>query len=481
MGAVWGEINVGEILFPTAGTCISGDRETPLAGLSTDSRNIRRGELFWALKGERFDGHDFVSKAIEKGAAGVVIQRGRWNSESRNKACFRIPGSKSQIPLVVEVDDTLKALGDLAAWWRRSHNVRVAAITGSAGKTTTKEMTASILELGKSTLKNRGNFNNLIGLPLTLLKLKASHRNAALEMGMNRRGEIGRLTEIADPNVGVITNVGMAHLEGVGDLEGVARAKTELVEKISPKGKVILNGDDSLLMKSAAPYKREVITFGLGEKNDVRVTDIRDSGRKGTLFSLRHKDRSWAVKLPVPGLHNVLNATAAASVGLCLNEPPEHILEGLRLFEGVKGRFVTSLLRQGAILVDDTYNANPSSLKASLASLRSLVKTGGRIIVGLGEMMELGDAAAAAHVQAGRRVAELGPYRFFAMGEHATEMVKGALESGVSSSRAQVVETHGEMAKGIGEGIREGDLIFLKGSRKMGLEKVVERLKAILS
>jgi UDP-N-acetylmuramoyl-tripeptide--D-alanyl-D-alanine ligase len=481
MGAVWGEINAGEILNPVAGTWISGDRETPLAGLSTDSRNISRGELFWALKGEHFDGHDFLSKAIEKGAVGVVIERGRWNSESKDKACLPLQRPKSPIPFIIEVDDSLKALGDLAGWWRRSHNVRVIAITGSAGKTTTKEMTASILELGKSTLRSRGNFNNLIGLPLTLLKLKASHWNAVLEMGMNRLGEIGRLTEIADPNVGAITNVGMAHLEGVGDLKGVARAKTELVEKISSRGKVILNGDDSLLMKSATPYERDVITFGLGKKNDVRVTDIRDSGRKGSLFSIQHKGHSWTVTLPIPGLHNVLNAAAAASVGLCLDEPPEHILEGLRLFEGVKGRFVTTILGRGAIMVDDTYNANPSSLKASLASIRSLVGDGGRIIVGLGEMMELGDAAAAAHVQAGRSVAELGPHRFFVMGEHATEMVKGALESGLPLSRTRVVETHDEMAKGIAEGIREGDLIFLKGSRKMGLERVVEKLKTALS
>jgi UDP-N-acetylmuramoyl-tripeptide--D-alanyl-D-alanine ligase len=359
--------------------------------------------------------------------------------------------------------------------------VRVAAITGSAGKTTTKEMTANILKLGKRTLKNHGNLNNLIGLPLTLFKLKASHRNVVLEMGMNRPGEIGRLTEIADPHVGVITNVGMAHLEGVGDLEGVARAKTELVEKISPKGKVILNGDDALLMKSAAPYEKEMMTFGLGEKNDVRLTDVHDSGRKGTVFRLCYRGRSWVVQLPVPGLHHVMNAAAAASVGLCLNAPPEHIVEGLRHFKGVKGRFVTSLLPRGAILVDDTYNANPSSLQASLASLGSLVKTGGRIIVGLGEMMELGDATPAAHIQAGRRVAELRPYRFFAMGEHATEMVQGALESGAPASRTRVVETHGEMAKAIGEGLREGDLIFLKGSRRMGLEKVVEKLKRTLS
>jgi len=298
---------------------------------------------------------------------------------------------------------------------------------------------------------------------------------------MNHWGEIGRLTEIADPHVGLITNVGMAHLEGVGNLQGVAKAKTELVEKISPESKVILNGDDTLLVESAAPFKKDIMTFGLGRHNDVRAMDIRDAGRKGTIFRLAFQGRSWGVKLSVPGMHHVLNAAAAASISLCFQEPLENIVEGLRSFEGVKGRFKTSLIGRDVLLVDDTYNANPSSLKATLDSVRSLVETGGRIIVGIGDMLELGDQAGAAHLEAGRRVAELQPYRFFSMGEHAEDMVKGALESGLSPSQARVVESHLEMAQEIREGIREGDLVVLKGSRKMGLEKVVERLKASLS
>jgi UDP-N-acetylmuramoyl-tripeptide--D-alanyl-D-alanine ligase len=223
MSTVWGEITAKEILEPICGTWISGNQQTILKGLSTDSRKTGPGELFWALKGERYDGHDFVEMAIDRGAAGIVIQKDYWKGE----------GGRG--PVVITVDDTLRALGDMAAWWRQHHSIQLVAITGSAGKTTTKEMAAGILKLGHKTLKNQGNYNNLIGLPLTLMQLDESYRRTVLEMGMNHPGEIARLTCIADPDVGVITNVGMAHIEGLGSLEGVARAKVELVEKLSSK------------------------------------------------------------------------------------------------------------------------------------------------------------------------------------------------------------------------------------------------------
>jgi UDP-N-acetylmuramoyl-tripeptide--D-alanyl-D-alanine ligase len=287
------------------------------------------------------------------------------------------------------------------------------------------------------------------------------------------------LTEIADPDVGVITNVGVAHLEGLGDLEGVAKAKVELVEKISSKGLIVLNGDDKLLMETAAPYQRETVTFGLEKKNDVSGARVQNLGREGVSFHVQYQGRSWAIRLGIPGLHNVINALAAAAVGLCLNEPPEYIVEGLGCFAGVKGRFMLVSLPGDIILVDDTYNANPSSLKAALDSVRALADRGDRIIVGLGEMMELGDAAAPAHQEAGRMVAEIGARYFLIMGEHANEMVKGAVESGLHRSKVEVVKSHNEMLRRIREEMRQGDLIFLKGSREMSLEKVADGLKDI--
>lgn len=472
MPAVWGEITAEEVLAAVSGIRVSGKPQTRLAGISTDSRSIRTGELFLALKGERYDGHDFVLKGVEQGAAGIVVQEGCWNAECG----MGISGFRDVVAITVA--DTLKALGDLAGWWRQQHDAQVVAITGSSGKTTTKEMTATILELGNSTLKNQGNLNNLIGLPLTLLRLKKGHDKAVLEMGMNRPGEIARLTEIANPDVGVITNVGIAHLEGLGDLEGVARAKVELVEKISSRGKVALNGDDELLLKTASMFRKEVTTFGLGGKNDVRAANIQNLGRKGVLFDLEYLDGTWPVRLRTPGLQNVSNALAAASVCLCLNEPLEHIVDGLGRFEGVKGRFMVRSLPGDIILVDDTYNANPSSLTAALESVVALVNGGTKIIIGLGEMMELGDAAEKAHREAGRRVAEFAPDCFSAIGEHARDMIKGAVEAGMPRGRAKVAATLDEMLKIIRDEMREGCLIFLKGSRKMALEKVVEGLKA---
>ncbi len=470
----WGDITIGEILGPIRGFLISGDPKTVLTGINTDSRTTQDGDLFWALSGERYDGHDFTLTAMEHGAYGVVVQ-GSWvQSKRADPDAYR---SAFPNQAVISVDDTLKALGDLAAWWRRRHDLKVVAITGSSGKTTTKEMAATILELGQRTLKNQGNFNNLIGLPLTLLRLDRDHERAVLEMGMNRPGEISRLTEIADPDVGVILNVGMAHLEGVSNLEGVAKAKAELIEKMSSKGLVILNGDDEPLMKRASIFSRQKMTFGLGEGNDVRATHIREDGPEGTRFNLEYQDNAWPVHVKVPGGHNLKNALAAAAIGLSLHEPPEHIIQGLRMFSGIKGRFEVALLSQGITLVDDTYNANPSSLGAAIQSVRSLVREGGRIIVGLGEMMELGDAAIHSHREAGRKVAEGGCYAFLAMGAHAREMIHSARTAGMPESRLKVVETHDEMVKEIKEMMTEGDLILLKGSRKMQLEKVVEGLR----
>ena len=466
MAAQWGKITAEDMLGPTKATLVSGRPDTVFSGLSTDSRSMKRGDLFWALKGERFDGHEFIQKAIDQGAAGAVIQRD-------------YPGRivDPNDPAIMAVDDSLEALGDLAGWWRRQYNVRVAAITGSAGKTTTKDMTAGILKIRNNTLVTQGNLNNLIGLPLTLFKLDGAHQKAVLEMGMNRFGEIARLTGIAEPDVGAITNVGMAHIEGLGSIEGVARAKVELVEKISSKAKMVINGDDILLMKTAAPFKKDTITFGLGIDNDVYATEVINNDHRGSYFHLHYHGESTYITLNVPGLQNIYNALAAAAICFCLGEHPKDIAQGLHSFTGVKGRFSFIHLEGGITLVDDTYNANPSSLKAALTSVAAMVNNRDSIIVGLGEMMELGNVAVMAHLEAGRMVAQLGARRFVAMGEHASQMVKGAVESGMGRDSAVAVETHDQMVRIIRDEMREGDVIFLKGSRKMDLGKVVDGLK----
>ncbi len=465
MIAEWGKITAREILPPINGKLISGNEGSVITGISTDTREIERGQLFIAIRGERFDGHDFAGKALEKGASCIIAERVRR---------LGIPSNSDTA--VIEVLDTVKALGDLANWWRRQQEVVVAAITGSTGKTTVKEMTATILGLGSRTLKSKGNFNNLIGLPLTLLGLRRGDRRAVLEMGMNRPGEIGRLTEISEPDIGLITNVARAHLEGLGDIRGVARAKTELLEKISPGSTALLYGDDELLMEEASRFEREITTFGLGPGNDIRAGNIKNLGYGGTSFEIEYKGTSIPIGIGVPGMHNLLNALAAASIAICMKEPPDHIREGLNRFEGINGRLRPVYLYDDVILVDDTYNSNPHSLKAALDTLRDLAG-GRRLIVGLGDMMELGDETVSAHREAGAMVAELGVSYFITMGDHAPDMIAGAVDRGFPPEKTGRAVSHSEMAQRIMDVIKEGDLILLKGSRKMGLDKVSRDLK----
>jgi UDP-N-acetylmuramoyl-tripeptide--D-alanyl-D-alanine ligase len=466
MTVKWGDINVKDVISPLGGELTNGDPGLPIEGISTDSRDILPGGIFFALKGENFDGHDFALKAVAKGASCIVVDRDHD---------IQIPrGIEASI---IVVGDTLKALGDLASWWRHQFNVKVAAITGSAGKTTTKEMTAHILGLTSKTLSNKGNLNNQIGLPLTVLQLEEDMRKMVLEMGMNRFGEIARLTEIADPDVGLITNVGKAHLEGLGDIRGVARAKTELLEKISQNGIVILNGDDDLLMKEASRFKRDLITFGLESGNDVRAASIRNLEKGGISFELQYKGNSEEVLMPLPGRHNLYNALAAASIALTIEEPFSNIAIGLSFYDGLKGRFKSVLLNNNITLVDDTYNSNPSSLKAALDSVKDMAVDGKRIILGLGDMLELGDEAIPAHIEAGNMAAGIGASWLFVMGEHAKEMIKGATQGGLASARAVEVKSHEEMVQKIGDVLKSEDVILLKGSRRMGLDAVARALE----
>jgi UDP-N-acetylmuramoyl-tripeptide--D-alanyl-D-alanine ligase len=427
---------------------------------------VGKGQLFWALKGETFDGHDFVKEAIKKGAAAVVVNED-W--------AFDLPANTRAS--LIGVPDTLKALGDLARRWRRRFKARVAAITGSGGKTTTKEMTSAILSLEGSTLKNEGNFNNLIGLPLSLFLLEKSHRYAVLEMGMNRPGEIGRLTEIADPDIGLITNVGRAHLEGVGSIEGVARAKVELLDKLAPRALAILNGDDRILLQAAAAFRKKPVTFGQGLQNPVRAEKIRNLGREGFSFDIHWEGKPFPVRLRVPGFHNVYNALAAAAIALSLDLSTERIQEGLSEFKGIKGRFKVVPLPDGSILIDDTYNSNPSSLRLALESLKALAPRGRRLIVGLGEMLELGEETEAGHVEAGEMVAKSGADWLVALGDHAPEMIRGALDMGFPRKRAIRVKDHKEMEATILEVMKPGDLVFLKASRRTGLDRVADRIR----
>ena len=464
MTLIWKDLTLREFMMPVNGLLISGDPDIAVSGISTDTRKIRNGEMFIALRGDNFDGHDFIHNAELKGAASIVI-------DDETKVPVDTKAS------VIKVENCLQALGDFAGFWRHQHNAKVVSVTGSMGKTTTKEMTACILEAGGETLKNDGNFNNLIGLPLTLLRLDAGHKRVVLEMGMNHFDEIRRLTQISDPDIGVITNVGPVHLEGVYDIQGVARAKTEMIEEIRPESRVILFGDDETLMRRASRFNRDFFTFGLGPENDVTADSIESLNTGGMKFRLKFRDGFIPVELHVTGKHNLVNSLAAASVAICMEEKFQNIAEGLVRFKGVKGRLITDVLPDDILLLDDTYNSNPSSLKAALDVAKETAGRERRIIVGLGEMLELGDETVRAHIQAGKMVAETGAGFLFAIGVHAQQMLKGAIEAGFPHERAIESKSQRHMSEQMNDVIERGDLVLLKGSRMMGLEKVVQALR----
>lgn len=467
MAPTWGKIDLEQIARILGGRLIGLGQRSLVNGISTDSRTIRPGQLFWALEGERFDGHDFVLEALSKGACGAVVREGYLSGD------IELEG-----PALIGVPDTLEALGRLAQWWRKEcKDTRLAAVTGSAGKTTTKEMAAAILGIRHEILKTQGNLNNLIGLPLTILGLEDRHARAVIEMGMNRPGEIARLTQISDPDVGVITNVGRAHLEGVGTLEGVARAKLEMAHEMRAQAPLVLNGDDFTLMEHASSIKREMLTFGLGQGNWIRAGSIEDLGLDGTRFRIHVDGREMDVRLRVPGLQNIYNALAAAALCLLLGEDLDNISQGLEGYGGLKGRFQVKKIPPGVTLVDDTYNSNPLSLKRAFECITTTAGDSSRVIVVLGDMLELGEHSVSAHREAGAWVARLGPRLAIFTGAFAREFKRGAVEEGMDPQRVRIEDSHHEIVRSVTGELKQGDLIFLKASRLVGLDRVVELLE----
>jgi UDP-N-acetylmuramoyl-tripeptide--D-alanyl-D-alanine ligase len=467
MGVKWGEITVEQIASALGGRQISGSAEKRVRGLSTDTRRMALDHVFLALSGERYDGHDFLAEAINAGAAGLIVQSDR-----------AIPKElRGNNLIVITVSSTLKALGDLAQWWRRQWGGRVIGITGSNGKSTTKEMASSILSLKATTMKSPGNFNNLIGLPLTILSLEGDHKMAVLEMGMNRPGEIARLTEIAEPDIGLITNVARAHLEGVGGLQGVVKAKGELLGMMPKGSTAILNGDDELTAGLASTFQGPVVTFGLGKANQVRAGNIRKIADSTQVFTLYMNSERIRVKINLPGIHNVFNALGGTAIAFSLSVSKELIAQGLEDFRPLQGRFQIIDLNGGIRIIDDTYNANPSSLRVALQTIKELKGKEQGLVVGLGEMMELGEETPRYHFDAGELIAAMGARYLVVLGEHSRHVIEGARKGGMNTAQTQLVTTHAEMGDAIKAHVREGDILFLKGSRKVALDKVVEAMK----
>jgi len=456
-----------EVLAATSGDLVHlGDR-TGFSGVTTDSRRLRPGELFVAIAGESHDGHAFLADAAARGAGAVVIER---THADRPLPCG-----------MIVVRDTLAALGDLAAFHRRRHHPRVVAVTGSNGKTTTKEMLAAILERGFGpgrVLRTTGTQNNLVGLPLTLLRLAGTERAAILELGMNGPGEIWRLAQIAEPDVGVITCVAPAHLEGLGSIHGVAEAKAELYRRLRPSATAVVNADDPLVAAAARIFPGRKIPFGTAEAPGLAISarEVVDHGLEGTDFRLVVEQHAVPVRLAVPGRHNVTNALAAAAVAHALGIGVEAMQAGLEAFQPPGMRMEVAQLPTGVTVLNDAYNANPASMAAALRTLAA--SRSRRRIAVLGEMRELGAASDQAHHDLGATAAEVALDGLFLLGEHAQQVRAGAEAGGLAPDRIVVATSHVELAQRLVDYCRPGDVVLLKGSRGAAMEEVLRHLQA---
>lgn len=432
-----------------------GDRPD-VTSVSTDTRTLSPGACFVALVGERFDGHQFIDSAVSAGAVAVVARPGRVNS---------LP---PQVALI-SVDDTLHALGRIAAGYRRQFSLPIVAVTGSNGKTTTKEMIARTLSPMGPIVATEKNYNNEIGVPLTLLGIERRHRAAVVEMGMRAAGEIAQLAEVARPTIGVVTNVGPSHIEYLGSIEGVARAKGELVEALPPDGYAVLNADDPYVRAMAERTSARVVTFGLGEGAEIRGERVEYRGIEGTRFILRRPGERVPVILKLPGRHQVMNALAAAAVAHCLGLDSRAIQQGL-IDVRTEMRMSVYKLGNGVVLIDDAYNASPLSVRSALLSLSDV--EGKRRVAVLGGMLELGALARDAHIEVGKLSVFSGVDQLVAVGEQARWIVEGALAAGLDERRVLHFSDAAETARAVASWALPEDVILVKGSRGFRLEQV---------
>lgn len=464
----------------------TNDKNHLFLRVSTDSRNVENTDLFVALQGENFDGANFVTELFFNGIKGFIVPKGFFNKLPK-KLQNDFQSKNNKISLF-ETENTLTALGSLAKFQRLRCKAKIIAITGSSGKTTTRELIAGILNNSFNTLTTKGNFNNEIGLPLSLLRLSSDHDWAIVEMGMNHKGEILRLANIATPDIGVITNTSEAHLEGLGTINNVALAKAEMFQHMNNNSTVIINIDDPRfkIMESKAKENskingiKEIVCFGTNKNADIKADAI--SLNQGKInFSLIQKNRkNIDVTLNSPAPFMVTNALAACAVALKAGANKEDIKKGLQAFTPVKGRMNFSKISNKINLIDDTYNANPDSVKQALITL-SLVSKGQKSIAVLGDMLELGKNSPNLHEETGKLVAENKISKIYTHGKLASYIVKGAVKAGISRKNT-MNGTREEIAEKIMEENNSStSWILVKGSRGMQMEKVIQKMQKIIT
>ena len=422
--------------------------------MQSDSRKVRSGDLFVALKGAKADGHDFAETAINHGAVAALVSR---------PISEKLPS--------IEVEDTLCAYGEIAAGYRKLTGVKVVGITGSVGKTTTKEMTASILEAVYHTAKTEGNHNNNLGLPMTIMDMPENTEVAVLEMGMNHSGEMEYLSDIARPDLAIITNIGTMHIEHLGTREGILQAKLEIMRGMPDDGAGVFNGDEPLLWNIRAIGKHKKYYYGIeNHACDITATDIVELD-DGVRFVVHGFGQQFELFVPMLGRHAVYNALAATTVGLLLGVKPEQIQARFSSFHNT-GMRQKIYVKNGVTIIEDCYNAGPESTEAALDVLAG-IKTDGRRIAVLGDMLELGNRSAAEHYRIGRLAVGKADL-LLTYGEHSVRTLTGAITGGMNPKNTDHFDTHEDMAHMLKMRVSEGDVVLFKGSRGMRMEKVLQ-------
>jgi UDP-N-acetylmuramoyl-tripeptide--D-alanyl-D-alanine ligase len=460
-------LTLDEISKAIGGT-LEGPPNTRVTGYSIDTRTLHAGEIFFAVKGPRFDGHEFLDQAFQKNAAAVVVE------EAGVKPA---PGGAQP---VIHVHSTVAALQTLARHVRRQWRNPIIGVTGSAGKTTTKEMIAAVLGRKFTVLRSVGNLNNEFGLPLCLLRVERHQNIGVLEMGMSAKGEIRKLASIAEPNEGVVTNVNPVHLEFFKSVDEIAEAKAELLEGLHDPKVGYLNNDDSRVRGMARKFSGRIITYGIKSVASFKVQQVQDLGLDGTAFTVHHGRRDLQFVLPLLGQHNVANAIAAVAVGVTHEVPWEQIREALAEMKPEKMRGQVVKFHEGFAVIDDSYNSNPRALTEMIRFVGKLQGYPRKILVA-GEMLELGPEGPEMHRNCGREAAKAGIETIIAVQGQATEILEGAVEAGMDRSRVKFARDAVEAGDFLSGMVKKGDAVLIKGSRGVKLEQALNTLRAAFS
>ena len=452
----------------TAGQLLQGDPNRPVEGISIDSRTVSRGDLFFAIRGERFDGHEFVTDALVKGATGAVVDEAPAVPQA---------GESQPAPLIIQVADTTRALQDVARDVRQRAGAKVVAITGSAGKTTTKEVAADFLSVRYRVFRNKGNLNNHIGLPLSLLELRTRPDVAVVELGMNHPGEIRTLVAIAEPEVRVWTNVGDAHLGFFDSAEAIADAKGEILEHAAHGAVLVANANDSRIMDRAGSFAGRVVTFGIDAGADIDATNVEHRGLEGMQADVSTPSGSARMTIPLLGVGNLANVLAAAAVALEFDVPLADIVRRAAQLRPAYHRGELLRLPGGVTLIDDSYNSSPAALTRALETVAAAAGSARKVAV-LGEMLELGTHADRLHADSGCAAAGSGLDFLITVGGVAAQtLADAAVAAGMVRERVVYTPSKDEATTIALDRIRPGDLVLVKGSRGIGLDSLVERLK----